>query len=108
MAQRKPKGWRRVHPGELDGRRVTIADSDRIDAHDELVAEFMFTVFDLEPREYVLTDEARLLDFADFDSSDTSDIWVRIGSAFGLAAVDARSELLVDILDAIAARRNLQ
>ena len=87
---------------------MIIADSDRIDAHEKLVAEFMSSVFDLEPGEYVLTDEARLLDFTDFDSSDTSAIWVRIGSAFGIAAVDARSELLVDIIDAIAARRSLQ
>jgi len=67
----------------------------------------MEQVFDLEPGEYLISDESDLLDFTDFGSSDTTETWKRITAAYGVSLADVGSERLVNIFAVITQRRNV-
>lgn len=61
-------------------------------------------VFDLEPGEYLITDESDVRDFTEMGSSDTSEIWKRIDEVYGIVSADVRSGRLVDIFMEVAQR----
>ena len=61
--------------GRLKGKTITYASTERIEDFTRLSSEFMEQIFDLEPGEYLISDESDLLDFTDMGSSDTSVIW---------------------------------
>jgi hypothetical protein len=94
--------------GLFKGKKVTYASTERIDEFIVLSSEFMEQVFDLEPGEYMISDESDLLDFTDMESSDASEIWKRITEIYGVSRDDVRSGRFVDIFAAITQRRNLQ
>jgi hypothetical protein len=56
--------------GRFKGKKITSASTERIDEFTQLSSEFMKQVFNLEPGEYLITDESDLLDFTDMASSD--------------------------------------
>ena len=89
------------------GKTITYASTERIEAFTRLSDEFMERIFDLEPGEYLISDESDLLDFTDFGSSATTEIWKRITEAYGVSLADVRSERFVEIFAAICQRRNL-
>jgi len=73
-----------------------------------IASEFMSTIFDLDPGDYLISDESSILDFTPFDESDTTDIWSRIESAYGINRTDVRSEFLVNVFESIAQRQRTQ
>ena len=91
----------------IKSRKITYAQTDRIEAYAKLAEEFMEDIFDLMPGEYFITDESDIRDFTELGSSDTSAIWKRIDEVFGVAS-DVVSGRLVDVLDAITRSRNVQ
>ena len=93
--------------GRLKGRRITYASTERIEEFSRLCNEFMQQVFDLEPGEYLISDESDLRDFTDFGSSDTTETWKRITEVYGVSLADAGSERLVNIFAAITQRRSV-
>lgn len=66
----------------------------------------MAEVFELDRGDYAISDESNLLDFADFDSSDTSAIWSRIDQLYAFTKDEVRSENLVDIFAVLATRKS--
>ena len=94
--------------GRFKGKKITFASTERIEEFTQLADEFMDRVFDLEPGEYLITDESDVLDFIEMGSSDTSEIWKRIEGIYGVALADVGSGRLVDVFTEIARRRNLQ
>jgi hypothetical protein len=108
MVKRMDKGWKRVPAGTFAGKKITIADTEGVDAHAEIASEFIRTIFDFEPGDYVISDESDILDFMSFDESDTSDVWRRIERAYGLTQVEVGSGRLVQIFRAISGRRGTQ
>lgn len=94
--------------GLLKGKKITYASTERVDEFTQLSNEFMEQVFDLEPGEYLISDESDVPDFTFMESSDASEIWKRITEIYGVAPDDVASEKLVDIFVAITQRRNLQ
>ena len=68
----------------------------------------MERIVDLEPGEYLITDESDVLDFTEMGSSDTSEIWKRIGQICGFTSTDVPTGRLVDVLAEITRRSNLQ
>ena len=94
--------------GRFKGKKITYASTERIDEFTQLSSEFMEQVFDLDPGEYLITDESDLLDFTDMASSDASEIWKRITEIYGVSLADVRCGRFVDIFAAITLRRNVQ
>ncbi len=94
--------------GRFKGKKVTFASTERIEEFTQLADEFMERIFDLEPDEYLITDESDVRDFTEMGSSDTSDIWKRIDEVYGIVNAHVRSGRLVDILTEIAQRRSRQ
>ena len=93
--------------GRFKGKKITYASTERIDEFTQLPSEFMEQVFDLEPGEYLITDESDLLDFTDMASSDTSGIWKRITEIYGVSLADVGCGRFVDIFAAITLRKSV-
>ncbi len=56
------------------GKEIELASTSRLEDVPDVVDESMFEIFDFDAGECLLTDEALLRDFAEFDSSDVSPI----------------------------------
>ena len=94
--------------GRFSGKKITFASTERIEELAQLANDFMQQIFELEPGDYVISDESDILDFTEMGSPDSSEIWKRIGDRYGVTSADVRSGRLVDILSEITRRRNLQ
>ena len=94
--------------GRFKGKKITFASTERIEEFAQLANDFMEQVFDLEPGEYLITDESDLLDFTEMGSSDTSEIWKHINDIYGVALSDVGSGRLVNIFAEITRHRNVQ
>lgn len=108
MTRRASKRWKNFRRGTPAGKKVTIAETDQIDAHREIATQFMFAIFELDPGDYLITDESDILDFTSADDMDTTEIWRRIETTYNLNQTDVGSGRLVRIFDAIAVRRSTQ
>ena len=93
--------------GRFKGKTITYASTERIEAFTQLSNEFMEQIFDLEPGEYLISDESDLRDFTDFGSSDTAETWKRITEVYGVSLADVGSERFVNIFTVITQRRNV-
>ena len=94
--------------GAFAGKAVTFSSTEQVETYSEIADRFMSAIFDLEPGDYLITDESDLLDFTPMDGSDTSDIWRRVEAAYGVTFSDVNSGRLVRIFEAIANRRRVQ
>ena len=108
MPPRLPKRLKLLPPDTFDGKTITFADTDVVDAYPQIAVDFMSRIFDFNPGDYLITDESTLLDFAPFDASDTAEIWTRIENTYGIVQSDVGSELLIRVFDAILKRRSTQ
>jgi hypothetical protein len=108
MAIRDDKRWKNVSPGTFDGKKITFASTDEVDASADVASEFMSSVFELDPGDYAISDESDILDFMHFDERSTDDVWARITSLYAVTLSDVGSGRLVDIFRAITARRGTQ
>lgn len=97
-----------IKRGAFRGKKVTYASTDRLEDFGRLADNFMMEIFDFLPGDYLITDESSLRDFTGFASSDTASIWRRITEIYAIGKVDAPSEKLIDIFEAIRSRRNVQ
>ena len=97
-----------IKRGLRKGKKVTFASKERIEEFAQLADEFMERIFDLEPGEYLISDESDVRDFTEMGSSDTAEIWKRIDEVYGIVTLDVRSGRLVDILTEVAQRRSRQ
>jgi len=68
----------------------------------------MREIFDLEPGDYVISDESQLREFTDFGVSDTLPAWRRINTFYAVDKTAVGSERLVDIFLAIERRQQFQ
>jgi hypothetical protein len=89
-------------------KKFVLSPTDLIEAFQEIADRFMLEIFELEPGEYIITDESDIRDFTSFGTSDTDPIWRQVGDAYGLSRDDVGSERLVKIFQAIAERRRVQ
>ena len=97
-----------IRRGPLKGKRVRFAPADRIEDHAALAREFMARVFELEPGDYLLSDESAVSDFTASGEWDAAATWQRIEEIFGVGSAEVGSERLVDLFAAIAERRRVQ
>ena len=52
------KNHRVIRAGLFKGKKITFASTDQVEAFKPIADEFMFRVFELEPGEYVISDES--------------------------------------------------
>jgi hypothetical protein len=91
-----------------EGRKITISSTDLVDIYSAIAAHFMAAIFDLDPGDYLITDESDLLDFTPMDESDTTEIWRRVEITYGVVSSDLNCGRLVKIFEAIASRQRVQ
>jgi hypothetical protein len=89
-------------------KKFVLSPTDLVEAFQEIADRFMLEIFELEPGEYIITDESDIRDFTSFGTSDTGPIWRQVGDAYGLSRADVGSERLVKIFQAVAERRRVQ
>jgi len=102
------KRYKTIPAGHFKGKRITIADTDRVEDHREIAGEFMAEIFGLSPGEYAISDESGLSDFVSFDQDRTNELWNRVAACYAVNAADVGTDRLVDIFDAIARRKLVQ
>jgi len=108
MARRTDKRWKILPPGTFAGKKITFASTEQVDASSDIASEFMSTIFNLDPGDYLISDESSIPDFTPFDEPDIADVWSRIDSAYGINQSDVGSELLVRIFESIVQRQKTQ
>jgi len=108
MPRRVPKRWKVLPPGTFEGKTITLAETDVVETYPQLAAEFMSRIFELDPGDYLITDESGLRDFTPFGESDTTGIWASIENVYGVSESDVGSQLLSRIFEAISSRRRTQ
>ena len=97
-----------IQKGPFKGKRITFASTERIAGFAQISGEFMEEICDLMPGEYLISDESDLRDFTHMGSSDTSALWARITSYYGIEEIEVGSGRFVDIFSVIARRREAQ
>ena len=102
------KRYKLIPAGAFKGKKITIADTHRVEAHREIANEFMTNLFELLPGEYAISDESDLGDFVSFNQDRVDQLWRRIEARYRLSASDVGTERLVDIFDAITRSQHLQ
>ena len=102
------KHFKVIPPGTFKGKRITIAETGRVDEHQGIAGEFILDIFGLQPGDYAISDESELRDFVAFGNRDTSHEWERIEELYGIGKLEAGTERLVDIFTVIARRRSTQ
>lgn len=105
MTKRNDKRWKILPPGTFAGKKITFASTDEVEASSTVASEFMFSIFELDPGDYAMSDESDILDFMPFDERSTDEVWSRIKQRYGVTLADVGSGRLVDIFRAITARR---
>jgi hypothetical protein len=108
MPKRMGKRVKILPSDTFDGKPVTLAETDVIDTYPQVAIAFMSEIFELDPGDYLITDEADLLGFTPLDESDTTEIWARIENAYGITESDVGSSLLIRIFEEIEKRRRTQ
>jgi hypothetical protein len=89
-------------------KKFILSPTDLVEAFQEIADRFMLDIFELEPGEYIITDESDIRDFTSFGTSDTGPIWRQVAEAYGLSRADVGSERLVKIFQTISERRRVQ
>ena len=86
-----------VPDGPFKGRKVKIADATYVSIFEGIGEEFMRSVFEMEPGDYLITDESSLSDFVCIFDHNMAPIYRRIQETYGLTAADLPSEILYEI-----------
>ena len=97
-----------ISKDQFRDRKITFASTERIEAVAQIAGEFMEEIFELQPGEYVISDESDVRDFTEMASSDTSEIWTRIKDRYGIEESDVGSGRFLDIFAEVARRRDPQ
>ncbi len=94
-----------VPDGPLKGHKVELAAQTYVNIFDAIAEEFMRKVFEMEPEDYLITDESRLSDFVCFFDRDLAPVYRKIEGEYGLAEADLPSTNLHEIFALIHRRK---
>ena len=86
-----------VRKGPFKGRRVELASTTGIQTFDEIVEDFMFTLFGFDPGQYLTTDLSSLHDFVGVDDMEIGDMLTTIREVYGLDVADLPNGSLLEI-----------
>jgi hypothetical protein len=92
-----------VPSGPLMGNKVELAPAGGIDSFRDIADRFMWRVFDLEPGDYLITDESSLADFVGVDGQELISLHEKVHRLYGLDVSDIEGGNLLQIFVRIAA-----
>ena len=90
-----------ISSGPFKGKKIVFAPTTGIDMFPEISEDFMKSIFDFEPGEYLITDESSLFDFTGLDEMKMEDIRGRIRDVYDLDVSDIESGNLLEIFKRI-------
>jgi len=93
-----------IPSGPFKGKKIVFAPTTGVDMFLEISGDFMKRIFNLEPGEYLITDESSLLDFTGLDEMKMEDIRGRIRDVYDLDVSDIESGNLLEIFKRIHLR----
>lgn len=104
MRQKYPRGHfqRLFKEGKL---KIEFASTKKISLYEEIAADFLERIFDMDRRSCLISDESSLWDFRTDQSKKT--IWGRIQETYGLDVSDVTDGNLVTIFKRIDWQRRL-
>lgn len=89
----------------LRGKRIEFAPTTGIDMFPEVVADFMRQIFDFEPGDYLISDEASLFDFTGVDEMELRDIPQKIRAVYDLDVSEIEASNLLEVFVRIHSRK---
>jgi hypothetical protein len=88
-------------------KQFVLSSTDSVEVFQEIADRFMLEIFELEPGEYIITDESDIRDFTSFGISDTGPVWRQIAAVYGISREEVGSGRLVKIFRTIAERQKV-
>ena len=93
-----------IPSGSFKGKKIVFAPTTGVDMFLEISEDFMKSIFNFEPGEYLITDESSLFDFTGLDEMEIKDINGRIRDVYNLDVSDIESGNLLEIFKRIYQR----
>jgi hypothetical protein len=95
-----------IKRGPFKGKKIEFASTVGVDRFQTISEEFMQRIFNLEPGEYLLTNESSLRDFTGLDEVELTDIQKRVLDLYGIDVSDIRSGNLLEIFKRIHSQKS--
>ena len=95
-----------IKSGTFKGKKIEFASTAGVDRFQTISEDFMQRIFNLEPGEYLITDESSLRDFTGLDEVELSDIQKRVLDLYGIDVSDIRSGNLLEIFKRIHSQKS--
>jgi len=89
-----------IPSGPFKGKKIEFAPTTGVDMFWDIAEDFMQKVFDLEPGDYLITDESSLHDFTGF-GVELEDLQRKIRELYDVDVSDLKSGNLLDIFTRI-------
>jgi hypothetical protein len=89
MSTTMTKRYKTIPAGAFKGKKITVADTDRVEDHREIAREFMEVLFDLSPGEYAISDESNLSDFVSFVRDRTNELCHQVEAHYAVRSGSA-------------------
>lgn len=91
-----------IRSGPFKGKKIELASTGGIDLFRDIADRFMSRIFDLEPGDYLITDESSLADFVGVGDLELHDLGRKIHQLYGLDVSDVEGGNLLQIFARIA------
>ena len=101
MKRKYPRGHFRklIKEGKL---KIEFASTKKISAYEDLAADFLDKIFDMERGSYAISDESGLWDFPFRESYESKErLWEKIREIYGVDVSDIKDGNLVRIFERI-------
>lgn len=86
-----------IQSGRFKGKKIEMAPTSGLALVRDIAEDFMREIFEMEPEDYLISDESRLRDFVDSGATTLEAIHERIRLAYGVDVSGIPQGNLVDI-----------
>lgn len=86
-----------IQSGRFKGKKIEMAPTSGLALVRDIAEDFMREIFEMEPEDYLMSDESRLRDFVDSDTTTLEAIHEKIRKAYGVDVSGIPQGNLVDI-----------
>ena len=86
-----------IQSGRFKGKKIEMAPTSGLALVRDVAEDFMREIFEMEPEDYLISDESSLLDFVDSGAATLTAIHERIQQAYGVDVSGIPQGNLLDI-----------
>ena len=86
-----------IPSGPFKGKKIEFASTTGVIMFPDISEDFMKKIFNLEPEQYLISDESSLFDFTGLDEIELTDIQKKIQDVYDLDVSDISSGNLLEI-----------